>query len=136
MGTVEPVIKFPCSFVSHLFCSNCNEETALMQPLFRLSNDRVQCRNCKIVGDRASLQLMMMGDSWDVMSPDMAEYRDTILSLTMHDLGFPRLAIVQVQDRQGRTFDFEWSQDEESTLPGLSPARKRTPATGKVPFIG
>jgi adenylyltransferase/sulfurtransferase len=136
MGMAEPLIKFPSSFVSHLFCGNCNHETALLRPVFRLANDQVQCQNCKIIGDRASLQLMMTGDSWDVMSPDMADYRDTILDLTLHDLGFPHLAIFQVQDRHGRTFDFELSQDEESTLPGSSQVRKRMPAAGKVPSIG
>ena len=131
-GVAQPVLKFPSSFVSHLFCGNCNQETPLMQPIFRVSSDQVQCRTCRIVADRASLQLMMVGDSWDVMSPDMAEYRDAILDLTLHDLGVPRLAILQAQEAHGRSFDFELSQDEAATLPGLSHARKRTPAADQA----
>jgi hypothetical protein len=131
-GVVEPAVKFPGSFVSHLFCGKCNQETTLLQPIFRLRHEHVQCPNCRIIGDRASLQLMMLGDSWEVMSLDMSAYREAILNLSLQDLGFPRMAIFQVQDGQGRVFDFELSQDEEATLPGLSKARKRTPAAGKV----
>ncbi len=131
-GVAEPVVKFPSSFVSHLFCGNCNQETALMQPIFRLSHEQVQCQNCKIIADRASLQLMMVGDSWDVMSPDMGDYREAILNLTLHDLGFPRLVVLQAHDQQGRALDYEFSRDEEITLPGLSRARKRLPAADRV----
>lgn len=132
-GLGEPVVKFPCSFVPHLFCGRCNLETALMQPVFRLSHEQVQCRNCKIMGDRDGLQLMMAGDSWDVLSPDFAAYHEAILSLTLHELGFPRLAVLQAQDDRGRVFDFELSDDEATALPGLSRARKHAP--GKVSFI-
>ena len=131
-GIAEPVVKFPGSFVSHLFCAQCQQETPLLQPLYRLSNEQVQCRNCKIIGDRASLQLMMLGDSWDVIDPELVGYRDTILNLTLHELGFPRLPVFQVQDGQGRSYDFELAQEQQAALPGLSRARKRLPSADQV----
>lgn len=111
-GVHEPVLKFHSSFVPHLFCGECGQNTVLMKPIFRLANEEVQCVHCKKIGARESLQLARLGDSMDLADDLPDEYRTAILQMPLPQLGFPRFAghVLLVQDGHGHSHYFEFAE--------------------------
>ncbi|MEK7729835.1 MAG: ThiF family adenylyltransferase [candidate division KSB1 bacterium] len=109
-GIREPVLKFPSSFVPFLFCGECNQNTKLMKPIYRLANEEVQCAFCRKIGARESLQLLRLGDSMDVQDALLEEYRDVLSKLPLSQLGFPRQPVLLVQDEHGQAHYFEFSE--------------------------
>ena len=115
----NPVIKFPSSFVPYLQCDNCNQKTTIMAPLFRLTNDEVKCYHCQVAGDRANLQLMHIGDSIDMLEPEVSSYQEKVFRLSLSKLGFPNLHTILVQDEDGESYFFELSKDEQRVFAGV-----------------
>lgn len=109
-GLNEPVLKFPSSFVPYLFCGECGQNTALMKPIFRLTNAEVQCGHCRKIGARDSLQLMRLGDSMDLQDESLETDRGVLRRMSLHQLGFPTEPVLFVQDGQGREHYFEFSE--------------------------
>lgn len=106
----EPVLKFPSSFVPSLFCGECGQDTALMKPIYRLTNAEVQCAHCRKIGARDSLQLIRLGDSMDLQDETLAEARAGLLAMTLPQLGFPQEPVLFVQDAHGQEHYFEFSE--------------------------
>jgi hypothetical protein len=111
-GIEEPIIKFPGSFAPFLCCGHCGGKTRLMLPTHRMNTEQLQCRSCGLPGDRESLQLMLIGDSQDLLDPDLAEVREELLELPLHSLGFPLLHAMFLQDKNCHSHFIDLSGDE------------------------
>lgn len=118
-GVQQPVVKFPCSFVPNLFCSRCGRTTEIMQPLFRLTSEQLQCRNCHTTADRSTIQLTHLADSLAVTEEKVTAISERVMAMNLQELGFPLLANVQVDDLDNGSQFFEIAGDEQVTLPGL-----------------
>ena len=124
-GLNRPVVKFPCSFVPNLFCSRCNLATDIMQPLYRLASDQLQCQNCQTIADRTTIQLTQLADSLAVTEETSSAMTERIMTMSLQELGFPLLAIVQIDDLDSGSKFFEIAGDAQVSLPGLFQRKER-----------
>ena len=123
-GIQNPNIKFPSTFVPHVYCGRCGQNSDIMRPLNRIANEHVECRACLKAGDRRSLQLFHLTDSLDVGEIENEQYHERLMSLTLQQLGFPSLPIVSIQDGKGDFHFYELTCDEKQALPNYQKGTK------------
>ncbi|MDR1962657.1 MAG: ThiF family adenylyltransferase [Planctomycetaceae bacterium] len=102
-------------FLRSIKCATCGKQTFFYKPVFRLFGDEVICSNCK----KQDGERFVIGEYDYIPDFDM-NCEDTLLDLTLEQLGIPKLHIVTVRDTAGGYKHYELSGDVKNVMPNIS----------------
>lgn len=94
-GVADPQVVLPDSFVIARYCKACQTIDAIMQPTFRLDTGILFCPFCGAKSNKIELLRVETSQPSEFKNIDGGEsFRERMMSMSLVELGFPRLALV------------------------------------------
>lgn len=110
------VLTFDRQFLRGITCNHCGKKTVFNKPVFRLFIDEVKCSGCSKAVDRNNFEYI------EELSLDSD---DSLLDLTLEEIGIPKLHIVSVRSQSGEYKYYELTGDVRRIMP-LIASKERT----------
>lgn len=104
------VLELGRPFLRGITCGNCGQRTVFNKPAFRLYQDEIRCGSCSGEVDRNNFEFVL---------ELRVDSEDELLNLTLGELGFPRLHILSVRDRDCGYKYYELSGDVAKVMPSI-----------------
>lgn len=98
-------------FLESIECEHCGKTTWFYKPSYQLFIDEVKCSHCsKPVGK----------ESFKYLYEFSLDCKDTLLNMTLEEIGIPKLHIISVRDLKGNYKYYELSGDVPNVMPLIS----------------
>lgn len=109
------IIMFDKQFLHSITCEKCGHTTVFNKPVFRLYADEVKCLKCAEAVSRNKFKYLYE------LSLDA---EDTLLNMSLDEIGIPKLHIISVRDYDGNYKYYELSGDVDNVMPLISAKAK------------
>ncbi len=106
------------NFVRSVECRSCQTPIYLLKPAFRVYDNELFCGNCQNkakegIDDNSKPHIDFVRKS------NLIETEDTILKMSLRDIGIPFWHIVTIRDESGEAREFELQEDKHLLLPNI-----------------